>query len=172
MRYDIQFKLLVVEDDLTGHEGYKIVGTRHGIRWETVRKWVRSYRAQGKAGLQRKYERYSAAFKQAIVQRMYDEGLSCQEAVALFNIRSASAIGDWKRLAQTKGNPLVSSAHEKLQNTPREELGVADSLPDDVPDDRKILVKEINRLRMEVAYLKKLGALVHANKRSAREKKR
>ncbi|MBB3105399.1 transposase [Azomonas macrocytogenes] len=70
MRSDIQFKLLVVEDYLTGQQGYKIVASRHDIRWETVRKWVRAYHARGKAGLQRKYERYSAAFRQSVVQRM------------------------------------------------------------------------------------------------------
>lgn len=172
MKYDIEFKLMVVEDYLRGHRGYKSIGLRHAIRWESVRQWVRAYRAQGKAGLQRKYERYSAAFKNLVVQRMNDEGLSCQEAAALFNIRSVCAIGAWKRRIEIGANPSVSKASAKQQDTNREEHTLIEPAPDDLPRDNETLLKEINRLRMELAYLKKLDALVHANARLARGKKR
>jgi transposase len=48
--------------------------------------------------------------------------------------------------------------------------------PDPVPDDdkrsREELLAEVNQLRMELAYLKKLEALVQARKKLAPPKKR
>ncbi len=66
------------------------------IRW--LRRWVASYRAHGRAGLRKKFSRYDAQFKMMVLQRMWRDGLSHREVIALFDIRNAGIVGQWERL--------------------------------------------------------------------------
>lgn len=43
------------------------------------RKWVALYQAHGDAGLSDKYDRYDAVFKLSVLERMWEEGLSCHD---------------------------------------------------------------------------------------------
>ncbi len=174
VQYTEQFKLSVVEDFESGrNESARAISHRHGIDESTVRKWVAAYQAHGVAGIKRKYECYSASFKLSVLRQIKDEGLSDREAAARFNIRNQSAIAQWRQRyddgglaalsARPKGRPRKMATSLPPKPT---EAGTPDARP------REELLKEIEYLRAEVAYLKKLDALLQAKKQAAQKKKR
>jgi transposase len=173
-KYTEQFKLSVITDvESDTGDSLRAVARRHGIDEATLRKWLAAYRALGAAGIQRKHEYYTAPFKRSVLEQMGLAGLSDREAAARFNIRNRSVIGLWRRQYDEGGLAALSARpRERSRN-------MATALPPkpnevSIPDERsrEELLKENEYLRAEVAYLKKLDALLQAKKRAAQKKKR
>ena len=175
-KYNEQFKLTVVRQYLDGRQGYKSVANDHLLHHVVVKRWVDRYRLHGIAGLQKKFSHYDAEFKLAVLQRMWDEQLSYGEVTALFDIRSPGVVGHWERCYHSGGidalRPRTRGRPKKMPDidTPKAPLPTEDE-----NRTREQLVAEVNHLRMEVAYLKKLRALVQAQQQqqtSARKKRK
>jgi transposase len=170
-RYSAGFKRSIVGRYLGGKESYASAGALHGIDAATVRKWVAAYRAHGDGGLLRKHSHYDAAFKLSVLERMWDEGLSYRQTAALFNIRSAGCLPGWEKLYHVGGiEALAPRARGRPRSMPKPPEPPAPDAPvasDDEARSREELVAELNYLRMENAYLKKLEALTqgHAPKK-------
>ncbi len=174
-KHNEQFKLAVVQQYLTGMAGYDAVAQAHGLDRGTVRRWVALHREHGVAGLQKKFSHYSAEFKLSVLQHMWSDELSCQGVAAAFNIRNAACIRDWERCYHSGG---IDALRPRVRGRPKK---MPDSQPlepnkpaDDETRTREELLAEVNHLRMEVAYLKKLRALVQSQQpqRAAVRKKR
>jgi transposase len=173
-----QFKLAIVEQYLMGLAGYKTLSLEHDVARSLIRRWVAFYRHHGVEGLKRKTARYSADFKLSVLQHMWKAKLSYSETAALFNIRGQCYLGLWERCfrdggivalsANCPGNPIKTPAPKKTDPPPSAPL----EAPDDQARSREDLVTELNQLRMEVAYLKKLKALVLADQQAATRAKR
>ena len=56
-KYELEFKLKVVNEYINGLDGYRAIGKRHGINRTLVRTWYKSYIALGIKGLERKKEK-------------------------------------------------------------------------------------------------------------------
>lgn len=164
-KYNEQFKLGIVQQYLSGTAGYKLVAQLHSIPYSTVRKWVNLHRAHGVEGLAKKFSHYSAEFRLSVLQRMWDDQLSYGQVAAVFNIRSAGCISHWERCYHSGGlDALAPRKRGKPKKMPIPQDTKPDSLPDAAARTHDELVVEVNQLRMEVAYLKKLRALVQAQK--------
>jgi transposase len=174
-KYSAQFKLAVVEQYLAGALGFQSIGAQHGVPHSMVRKWVGLYRRHGTDGLRKKFTHYSAEFKLSVLQHMWDNELSYGETAAVFNIRHHAAVGVWERCYHEGG---LDSLMPRSRGRPTKMPAAQDPDPSIPPDDaertREQLVAEVNQLRMEVAYLKKLRALVQSQQpqRAAARKKR
>lgn len=127
-------------------------------------------------GLAKKFSHYSAEVKLAVLQRMWDDELSYKQVAEAFNIRNASCISQWERCYHSGGldalAPRKRGGTQKMSILPDPEP--PESLPDPAGRTHDELVAEVNQLRMEVAFLKKLEALVRAQKqkRTTTQKKR
>jgi transposase len=173
-----QFKLAIVEQYLTGLAGYKTLSHEHDVARSLIRRWVAFHRHHGVEGLKSKTARYSADFKLSVLQHMWKAKLSYAETAALFNVRGQCNVGIWERSfrdggivalsANCPGNPIKTPAPKKTVTPPSAPL----QAPDDQTRSREDLVIELNQLRMEVAYLKKLKALVLADQQAATRAKR
>lgn len=174
-RYTEQFRLSVIKEYLTGHAGAGALAKRYGIDEGTVRRWVAAYRLHGQASLKRRYKTYSAEFKLSVLERMRRQGLSHREVAALFDIRGSGAIGVWERQYDAGGlealtpRPRGRRPSKMPQRTPKTKPSRSSG---DLTRTREELLEELDYLRMENAYLKKLDALVQASKTSAQPKKR
>lgn len=156
-----QFKLGVVQQYLSGTAGYKLVANRHGLPYSTVRKWVMLHGLHGAAGLAKKFTHYSTEFRLSVLQHMWDGELSYGQVAAVFNIRSAGCISQWERCYHGGGpDALIPRTRGKPKNMPTPQNTKPQLPPDDAERPREEPVAEVNHLRMEVAYLKKLQALV------------
>jgi transposase len=174
-KYDERFKLKVVQEYLVGTLGYQRIAELHAVPQKSLETWVKLYRAHGADGLKKKFSHYSAQFRLEVIQRIRTDELSNGEAAALFNIRSAGCIGRWRRCYDAGGlealTPRKRGRSKKMPELPDTKTELR---PDAAGRTHEELVAEVNQLRMEVAYLKKLRALVQAQQqqRTTTRKKR
>lgn len=173
-KYTEQFKLEVVRDYLAeGSDGLRTVAQRYGIPSHfTVRKWVLAYQLHGEVGLSKKLSQYSAEFKLSVLQHMWDNQLSITQAAARFDIRHHAVVGIWERAYQDRGFEALASRSRGRPKPMVTSVPKPDSSPDNDKRSREELLAEVKQLRMELAYLKKLDALVQARKKQTPQKKR
>lgn len=172
-RYDEKFKQTVVKEYLSGPSGYRALEGRYGVDRSTIRRWVNVYRRHGDAGLHKKFSHYSARFRLSVLKRMWRQGLSYSQVVVLFDLRGGTGVvSNWERQYHEGGldalEPKPRGRPKKMTTPETPKVGVP-------PEDTRTLEelrKENEYLRAEVAYLKKLDALVRAQRLAAPKKRK
>jgi transposase-like protein len=106
-------------------------------------------------------KRYTGEFKQKVVETMQQERLSYKEAARQFDIPSHDRVAQWERIYIEEGPEGLY-----IERRGRNNKGRPRKLDKKVEED---LITEVQRLRAENAYLKKLNALV--SERVRQEKK-
>ena len=174
-KYDEGFKRAIVLRYLSGLESVNALASRHGVHRAMIQRWIAAYELHGDAALRKKFSHYSAEFKLSVLQRMDQEMLSAQQVIALFDIRGgAGVISAWRRQYDQGGlqalQPKPKRYSPKMPQTPTDQPAASPSTED--TRSRKDLLKEVEYLRAEVAYLKKLDALVGAKRLAAQAKRK
>lgn len=164
-KYDEQFKLAAIERYESGPGGFKTVADEIGVGKALVKRWVTFYRAHGVEGIKAKpYVRFSAESKMKVLQHMWDNHLSCAQAAAVFDVRGQCHVSTWQRLYRTGGVEALMSASEKMSHKSSDPTDPPPAPPgvEPAPDNRtrEQLLARIDDLEMEIAYRKKLRALV------------
>ena len=145
--------LRVIDYGMSCPESAHILGTAVAV----VQRWVARYKQFGAEGLLMKHGTYSGDFKLSVIEYMHDNHLSLFQTAVKFGIPSDATLGKWERIYYEEGaqglytdrrgrKPKMSSTKPKkkiLNNETKEDL-----------------IAEVQRLRMENEYLKKLQALV------------
>lgn len=157
-------KYLAVQAFLNGKESYRQIGTRIGVDHKSVAKWVSLYQAHNMDGLVTRYTNYSMEFKMDVIRFMNEIGTSLLETAAIYNIPAPTTILQWKKVLEEQGEDALKPK-KKGRPSMKEETK---KLPP-VEGSIEALQAEVERLRMENAYLKKLNALVQ-NKEKLRSK--
>lgn len=172
-KFSLQFKITAIEAYINGNEGFRKVAHRYLIDCSLLRRWVASYRALSSTGLQSQGRHYSAAFKLSVIQCMQKERLSHREVAARFGLGQSSQVGIWERQYYSGGLPaLIVPKRKKAVVMPKKTPVPDHSQPeDDDSKSREQLKAELEYLRMENAYLKKLEEVREASKRSRPGKK-
>ena len=172
-KYDERFKQKLIDEYLEGGVSCRGLAARHGLRHSILQRWLAAYRIHGSAALRPGTVRHDAQFRMQVLNRMWRDRLSLARVAALYDIRDVGQVARWARLYDEGGVPALES---RPRGRPR---NMIDSQPDKPTEDkapdsrtREELLKEIEYLRAEVAYLKKLDALLEAKKRAAPKKKR
>ena len=109
-------------------------------------------------------KRYTPEFKKKVIETMLEEKLSYAETRRRFEITGCHQIQDWERIYLTEGAEGFA-----IERRGRGSTGRPKQLPKEVEED---LLKEVQRLRAENAYLKNLQALVLENERHRQKKYR
>ena len=109
-------------------------------------------------------KRYTAEFKQKVVEAVVKDGLSYKEAARLYEVQGHSGIQSWERIYLEEGPEGLA-----VERRGRKSTGRPKKLPSKVEED---LLTEVQRLRAENAYLKNLQALVLEEERRRRKKRR
>jgi transposase len=131
-----------------------------------VIQWVALFKKHGESGLESTYIKYSVEFKMEVLTYIEKTGASIREASSVFNIPSYSTIVKWRRNFQEQG---LDGLYPKNRRTPEVKKNL--NQKKDARKTNEELVKEIEHLRIENAYLKKLNALVQTSRESKNEKK-
>lgn len=169
-KYRTEFKLEVVQSFLAGEGGAKLLARRWSVPEEKIRTWVSHYRLHGIDGLRPKRSAYSAQFKLQVLSHQDREQLSSRQVAAIYDIRNPNQVVVWRRNLDQGGMQALWSKKEGLSNMKPERRCTSPS--NMVATDLTQALREDNeRLRAEVAYLKKLQALIQS-KRSAAPTKR
>ena len=113
-------------------------------------------------------KRYTGEFKQEVVETMQRERLSYREAARQFDISDHKMVAKWERIFLEEGpEGLYVERRGRASAASGTKKGRPPKLDKKVEED---LIAEVQRLRAENAYLKKLNALV--SERVRQEKKR
>ena len=107
--------------------------------------------------------RYSGDFKQQVVETMINERLGYTETASRFDIRSKTQVRSWERIYLEEGPQGLYIEKRGLGSKER-----PPKLDKKVEED---LIAEVQRLRAENDYLKKLNALVIEEERRNRRRK-
>ena len=110
----------------------------------------------------RQNNRYTAEFKQEVIETMMREKMSYRETAREFNIKDHTRIMAWERIYLTEGPEGFAVERRGHGSTGRPR-----KLPQAVEED---LLAEVQRLRAENDYLKNLQALVLEDERRQRKK--
>ncbi len=109
-------------------------------------------------------KRFTGEFKQMVVETMMQEKLSYCETARQFDISGHERIRQWERIYLMEGPEGLY-----IERRGRGSKGRPQKFPKEVEED---LLKEVQRLRAENAYLKKLQALVLEEERHQSKKQR
>ena len=109
------------------------------------------------------YRRYTPEFKVMVIETMRKEKLSHKEAARRFKINAHSAVAKWERIYLEEGKEGLY-----IERRGRKATGRPPKLKKEVEED---LIAEVQRLRAENAYLKKLNALVAERERQEKNRK-
>lgn len=99
---------------------------------------------------------YTGEFKQKVVEDIKISQLTYQEAADKHNVKSKTQIMNWERIYLEEGHEGLYIEHRGRKTGSNR--GCQPKLDKKLEDD---LITEVQRLRAENAYLKKLNALVH-----------
>lgn len=114
-------------------------------------------------------KRYTAEFKQQVIEIMREDKLSYSETSRRFEINSTHRIQNWERIYLTEGpEGLAVERRGRACAASGTKKGRPPKLDKQVEED---LIAENQRLRAEVAYLKNLQALVLEDERKVRKKR-
>ena len=108
-------------------------------------------------------KRYTGEFKQMVVETMRKEGMSYCEAARQFEINDHKRVASWERIYLDEGPEGLY-----IERRGRKSTGRPKKLKPEIEED---LIAEVQRLRAENAYLKKLRALVLEEERRGKGRK-
>ena len=109
-------------------------------------------------------KRYTGEFKQKVVETMVREKLSYKEAARQFDVSQDTVVAKWERIYLEEGPEglYIERRGRGSKGRPPKKLK---------PEVEEDLLAEVQRLRAENAYLKKLNALVAERVRQERKQK-
>jgi transposase len=167
-KYSVQFKITAIKAYIDGDDGFRKIANRYSMDCSLLRRWVAAFQVRGSAGLRANGHRYSTAFKLSVVECMHKERLSYREVAARFGLGQSSQVGIWERQYYSGGLDALSVLkRKKTVSMPKKSPAQYQSQPvDDDSKSREQLKAELEYLRMENAYLKKLEEIMEAPNRS------
>ena len=109
-------------------------------------------------------KRYTGEFKQRVVETMMQEKLSYREAARQFDVNDHKRVASWERIYLEEGPEGLYVEHRGRGSKGRPPKKLKPEVEED-------LLAEVQRLRAENDYLKKLNALVAERVRQERKRK-
>jgi transposase len=158
-KYTTAFKQQVVRHYLDSGDGAKTTARLFGVDHGAVRRWTEHWKVSGEAGFLISTKHYSAEFKESVILWMKENSSSSRKAAAKFQVAAACTVSKWERLYREGG---IMALHNKRRGRPvasgkknRSDKVVATTYPE-----FRNIEEELEYLRAENAYLKKLQALI------------
>ena len=154
VKHDIEARKAAIGLFERGH-GYKSAAKALSVPRNTVRQWLYAYRSFGSEvllSMDGKQARYTHGQRVAAASAVVDGGMTKAEAMAAFGIMSVSPLKRWCALYRGGGA-------EALRPKPKGRPRGSGSKPRERTREQE-LEERCRRLETEVAYLKKLRALV------------
>jgi transposase len=166
-KYDRHFKLKVAREGAAGTLPIRSLAGRHGLDPSMVHRWIAAYRHHGQDSFLVVSKRYTDRFKASVLARMSRDGLSVRQAMALFGIAGPGVIPRWQRQYHLGGIGALTPTRDqfRMRKKPATPKPAKDLTHDQ-------LLKEVEYLRAENAFLKKLDALIQEEQAAKRASQR
>jgi transposase len=167
-KYSSELKLQAVLCVLDKGCSKGAVAKQFGVAHGDIQKWVDAYEVHGIEGLTKKRFTYTGDFKQHVIEYMYANGLSARNTAATFNIAEHGSVLKWERIYYEEGPEALYRENRGRSRKMKKDKIQKPKMDKHVEED---LLAEVQRLRMENEYLKKLNALVQEREKSAKKTK-
>lgn len=165
--YTDEFKLTVVKEYLEGKAGgFRAVAEKHNVDYAQLRRWVNLYKAGGIDALLKVQRTYSGDFKVAVVEYMHNNSMSINMTAAHFGIQSPPTVKSWERIYYQEGKEALYEERRGRSKAMSKKKKVCKDV-----NTNEDLLAEVQRLRMENEYLKKLNALIQEKEKAGQQKK-
>jgi transposase len=159
--------LLGYKEEKTSQSEY---AKEKGIIKAQFQYWLRLYELHGEEGLQSTYTNYTTKFKLDVLNFMAHSGTSIMDTAATFMLPTFSMVYEWKKKFEEGGLGALEPKKKGRPSMTKEKLSKSTK---QTPAEGSVeaLQAEVERLRMENAYLKKLNALVQNKEKSPNKTK-
>jgi transposase len=161
IKYSIKQKHSVVRSILAGGQSIKGAARQLGCNKSAVQRWLEQYKQAGVKGLKFRNGHYADQLKLQVVRYYLKKGLSLNQTAGHFKIPNASVICKWLKAYERFGAMgLSKKARWRKKSIMTKKPRKKETTPAD-PTAQKLaeLQKEVEYLRAENAFLKKLEAL-------------
>lgn len=166
-KFSTDEKLQTVIRYRKGSESLKRIAKSIGVHFSVLANWIKQYEHHGEEAFKKRYTPYSVQDKLDVLQYMNEHGTSIRETAAIFNIASHSTILSWQKSLEVKG---IDALQPKIKGRSPMKKGPKERKNQTlVEGSEKALQAEVEFLRMENAYLKKLNALVQNKEKSPKK---
>lgn len=168
-KYSDELRLSIVKEYLEGKNGgFDVLGRKYGIHRSDIQNWVRRYTEGGIEALFATSGTYSGAFKIHAVEYMHQHSMSIVKAAAHFHIPSHSTLAKWERIYYEDGKEALMEerrGRSKKMSTQKNNQQAKKDV-----NQNEDLLAEVQRLRMENEFLKKLIALTQEEEKAEQKK--
>lgn len=148
VKYSLELKLEIINRYFNNEGGYLQLARKYDISTSIIRGWVKKYQYHGIDGLTKKRRTFNGYFKVNVLNYIEEHGLSPREATAKFNLGSHETVKQWQLIRKTQGD-LAFFKEKRGRNSMASNKDISNEPLED----------EVQRLRLENAYLKKLISL-------------
>ena len=163
VRYERRFKMKVAREGAAGSVPVKALADAYGLDRSMVHRWIETYRQHGRESFSGRPRRYTTKFKISVLKRVMRDGLSTRQAMVKFGIGSATAIRTWQDQYDLGG---VSALAQPRDRPRMKKKPAVPKRPEDMTP--KEMAEELEYLRAENAFLKKLDALIQEEQAAER----
>lgn len=173
-KFSTEFKQKVVAHYLEGKRSAVSIAREHGTDESMVRLWVKQYKQHGKEGFVRKRRNYEEEFKLTVLKYLWKNQATYSDTAMLFDIRGPGCIREWERRYRSGGTEaLIPQTRKPSKTMPTKPIEKPPRVTkEDESRSREDLLEELNYLRTENAYLKKLKALVQKQAQPSHSKRK
>lgn len=158
VKHSLEFKLAIVNQILKGDKSLSTISRENGIERRMVLQWMQFYKRFGEAGLRPQSTVYSLENKLEVIRYFTANQVSLRKACLQFNIRSNSILSNWLRIYGAGGAEGLSEETRGKKRLMKPKI--LKKVPEKTLTENEQLLEENKRLRAEVAFLKKLRALI------------
>ena len=169
-KYSDELRLQVVQDYLDGkYGGFVSISKKYNIDWKAIQHWTNLYLTGGVEALTNAPGTYSGEFKVYAVEYMHQHSLSIRQGAAYFHIPSIPTLAKWERIYYEEGKEAL--LEERRGWSKKLTSAKKDRPPKKDVNENEDLLAEVQRLRMENDYLKKLNALIQEREKQQQKSK-
>ena len=172
-KYSEEEKLEMIEEYENGNHTINWICKKHGVSASYLREILQRYEKSGSLGEGKGQKnmpkgRHPGEFKLKVVKERISSGQGYREIARKYSL-SHAVVMQWERIYLEDGERGL--LEERRGKMTKEGCPTRGRPPKNTKAVEKDLIAEVQRLRMENAYLKKLNALVSSEERSRRREK-
>ena len=170
-RHNLESKLMIVKYVLDEKHSFWEASDFFGVAYQTIRTWVKHYEHEGISGLTIKNKGYSGEFRVYVVEYMRKHKLSLAQTAIQFSLPDHTRVRIWNKIYDEKGPQYLMEEHrgrKKMKNTEKSNKQKKNNSKMNNSAEKELL-KKIEYLETDNAYLKKLNALIQDKEKSKKE---
>lgn len=159
IKYSFNFRLKIVKEYFDGGISMSSLAKKYKVAKTGVSRWIRYYQVYGEDGLKiKEAKKYKLEYKIKVLEYKEENRLSYLQTAIHFNIPHESVIKRWEVARDRSLKKCIGEIEQGKTNMKKQVKN------QDKDKTKEELLKEMELLRAENEYLKKLEALIQEKK--------